>query len=170
MIPRSKKQLIKDSKHIKLLATTAMILLLFGSFVTAVRADARQLSEGKKIATIGLRIVDAYYADLDNDGYEDDILGIIKITMTGVNVANMEYVISLTLPSGTIYSYLVKITTNQDVIVLKNFFWDHAYESGDYTLKVTLNLINYEKITVSETYTFDPPGSSQGGEPTFDVV
>ena len=169
MIQNANRKSIKNSKLNKLLGIT-FIFLLFAPGIYDVQAINPHKIVRRKNVELTIQIIDAYYTDLDNDSSQDDIFAIVRIENKGIIVANLDYYVKMELPSGTVYSYHVRIITNKEILNLKNYFWNHAYESGNYSLTVTVSLKNIQRITTSTTLIFDPPGSSQGGEPSFDVV
>ncbi len=118
---------------------------------------------------IEVTIVDACYTDLDDDSWEDDVLVVVRFDLSSSDYYEFAYVITLTLPSGTSYSYLVIVLAWVDVVYTYNLFFNHATESGDYTVYVKALLVTPATATDSATYVFDPPGGSEGGKPTFGV-
>ncbi len=118
--------------------------------------------------TISVRVIDAYYADLDNDTYQDDIYALVRFELSGAAWYNFDYYVTLTLPSGYNFSYAFAITATGS-FDLNHYFFDHATESGNYTLSVLVILKTGGLSTDSDIYVFDPPGASTGGDPTLVV-
>lgn len=114
-------------------------------------------------------IVDANYLDADSDYYADDVVALLRFDLGYAAIYDFYYLITLTLPSGLEYSYLVHVIAWADTIYIYNVFYDHATESGDYTIYVSALMISPTTIADSATYIFDPPGGSPGGRPTFAV-
>lgn len=114
-------------------------------------------------------IVYADYLDMDGDCYFDDILVIVQFDLGFSPIYEFYYLISLTLPSGIQYSYLVHVLAWADTIYIYNAFYDHATETGNYTVYVTALLLYPNSASDSVSHIFDPPGGSPGGRPTFDV-
>ncbi len=114
-------------------------------------------------------IADACYLDADYDYYTDDVLVVLKFDLGYALIYDFYYLITLTLPSGLEYSYLVHVLAWADTIYLYNVFYDHATESGNYTVYVSALMVSPTTATDSGIYVFDPPGGSPGGRPTFDV-
>ena len=170
MIQKENRNIIKNSKLNKILVVTIILLLFAPGIYDAQAMTFPKLNMKDRNVELTTLITEAYYTDLDNDGYQDDIFAIVLIETEGVIFANLDYYVQMELPSGTVYSYHVRITTNNETLILSNYFWNHAYESGNYSLTVTVVLRNARRMTSSTTLVFDPPGSSQGGEPSFDVV
>ena len=120
--------------------------------------------------SIQVTVKHAYYTDLDGDAYEDDVYAIVHFELSGFETFNIDYYVKLTLPSGTHYMYRVLITAHVTSFEGKNLFYNHATELGNYTLTVTAFLLNGASAYYEHVYVFDPPGSSDFGDPTFDFI
>ena len=150
-------------------------LLLFSLWsVHAVHA-ASSVGQANSVKTqstgpfITVKILSAYYTDLDGDGNEDDVYALTHIELGGFATYNVDYYVNLTLPSGTTYLYRILITSQVTSFDLNNLFYNHATEQGNYSLTVTAFLLNGASSYDQHAYVFDPPGGSDGGDPTFDV-
>lgn len=120
-------------------------------------------------AQIKVTIENANYLDLDLDSNEDDIHVLLRFDLADFDYYEFAYIITLELPSGIEYSYLVYVWAWIDIVHINNLFYDHATECGNYTVYVDAAMVNPVFATDSETYMFDPPGGSEGGKPTFGV-
>ncbi|MFX1254342.1 MAG: hypothetical protein ACFFCZ_22210 [Promethearchaeota archaeon] len=112
-------------------------------------------------------ITDASYGDFDGDSFKDDVFAEVKIKIFYPPPYELHYWITLVLPSGLNYSYLVELMTTEDKVYTLNYFFDHAIESGDYTIIAEAELNAANTLSDSHIYVFDPPGGSPGGKPTF---
>ncbi|MHA1807237.1 MAG: hypothetical protein ACTSX2_06655 [Candidatus Thorarchaeota archaeon] len=119
--------------------------------------------------SINVTITFATYCDLDGNYRSDDVYVVLYFELGNNPYYEVYYLITLQLPSGTNYSYLVYMLALSDEVVTHNLFFDHATESGDYTVYVSALLWTPYQATDSAQYTFDPPGGSEGGKPTFGV-
>ena len=119
---------------------------------------------------ISVKIMYAYYCDLDQDGFEDDIYAKVSLSMYDASFYAIEYYVNLTLPSNVSFTYRVIINTDSSELMLHNLFYNHATESGNYSLFVQVVLKNGGMATDSHLFVFDPPGGSDGADPSFDLV
>ena len=119
------------------------------------------------IHSIRVEIDYAGYGDLDSDSYQDDILVVTTFYLASSAYYHYYYRISLILPSGTMYSYLVEVKAWVSQVRIYNFFIDHATEAGNYTVIVEAFLVYPDVLYTATGVIFDPPGGSNGGEPTF---
>ncbi len=152
---------IKLGNKISLIALLTIIVFSLFQGITSVSAN----TEGP----INVDIEEAYYSDLDNDGFNDDVFVLLRFDLTGSSYYEYGYLITLTLPSGTSYSYIVIVRSLVDTVYTKNYFWDHATECGDYTVTVQALLNVPYTFYDTDTEIFDPPGGSEGGKPGFSV-
>ncbi len=125
-------------------------------------------TSGSKVS-ISLQFTDAYYADLDGDGAADDIFGGVDLYISGSERVSFDYYITLVLPSGRSFTYAYRISTRYSYLHLENYFYDHVFESGDYTFIVELITrtggIQYDPYH----HVFDPPGGVPT-DPTYSLV
>ena len=118
-------------------------------------------------AVIYVTILEAEYGDYDDDSYVDDVYALIMFQLGYGWFYCYYYYITLTLPSGNAYTYLVMVYAWINVVITTNIFLDHGTESGNYTIDVEAILISPGIALDSISHTFDPPGGSEGGKPTF---
>ena len=106
---------------------------------------------------IDVTITEAFYADVDSNG-ADDVIVKAHFALEGEIINAVQYLITLTLPSGRQFSYVVLILTTSTDFVVENTFWDHALESGWYTVEIYVKLGGFYNIMDSDRVVFDPPG------------
>ncbi len=119
--------------------------------------------------TIDVSIHYATYDDLDDDGLKNDVYVVLHFSLGYYYYYEVYYWITLELPSGTSYSYRVYMFALSEFVVTHNIFYNYATESGNYTVSVTALLNTPYQASDCAQYTFDPPGGSEGGKPTFGV-
>ncbi|RMG34074.1 MAG: hypothetical protein D6732_11010 [Methanobacteriota archaeon] len=142
-------------------------LLLIGMNLS--RASSQVKVQDTSETSISVAILFANYTDLDEDGYMDDVYAEVSIDLYGGVAYTFEYYVTLTLPSGLNFSYLFIISTNYQSFTIYNFFYDHATESGWYTLNIDATLNNGGRSTATSTLIFDPPGGSGGSDPDLEI-
>ncbi|MFX0061999.1 MAG: hypothetical protein ACFFC7_07405 [Candidatus Hermodarchaeota archaeon] len=151
------------------------ILLLFvsisSSFVFSVYAASEvTLYENDGDRILRLTITDAYYTDLDGD----EVLDVVAYFTVRFYRDDYKLLIypKLQLPSGETFNYSFDITYDSYYYYNYDYqliFYDHALETGDYTLFIQVEAIKqrwyyYYCYDIAD-YTFDPPGSGAGGDP-----
>ena len=119
--------------------------------------------------TVLITIVDALYTDLDDDGLEDDVFASVDLSLICGNRFNLEYYITLTLPSGLSFTYGYMINTRLDSFTMQNNFYNHAIESGDYQIDVYIVLKTGGISFSHNSVIFDPPGGTDA-DPHFRVI
>jgi hypothetical protein len=128
-------------------------------------------SDGDRI--LRLTITDAYYTDLDGDKVLD-VVGFFTVThFEECESYNIWIFPTLQLPSGKEFNYKFDITDGKkyDSRDYQLIFYDHALETGDYTLFIevyavkTRSLLCYYYYRGTADYTFDPPGGTGGHDP-----
>ena len=79
--------------------------------------------------------------------------------------------IVLELPSGLTYDYYYNMDTSEEEYSYIMYFYHHATESGWYTVDIYCLLFDGRHIGFGiESYTFDPPGETEGVPPTVELV
>ncbi len=120
---------------------------------------------------IGIEITNAFYADLDGNGIEDDIFVQVDLSFFGASTINFDYYIILTLPSGESHAYTISLASHVDKLIIDNYFWNHATEPGWYTVEVHTVLRTGGVQILSDSMVFDPPGGSEGSDPIgFSII
>ncbi|MFX1254086.1 MAG: hypothetical protein ACFFCZ_20905 [Promethearchaeota archaeon] len=156
------------------------ILLLFvsmSSFVFAAYAASEiTLYENDGDYILRLSITDAYYTNLDGNKVLD-VVAYFTVRFYRDDYNIMIYP-TLQLPSGDAFNYSFDITNDADGyysrVDYQLLFYDHALETGDYTLFIKVEAIkqrwysSYYCYDVAD-FTFDPPGGS-GGHPPLCVL
>ena len=126
---------------------------------------------------VGIRVHDAYYADLDSDSYEDDIRIVLNVSLIGFTreevLLGVEYGLLLTLylPSNTHYSYQYTSTDNSTTFALQVDILHQATESGWYKLRIAgfYKNLDINKPFIESYFQFDPPGGTTGDDPRMVV-
>lgn len=152
---------MKRSKRvgISLLVCMSVLLLVAPNHVAAEKTG------------LALTINDAFYGDLDGDSLEDDVTILITITlgndMKSPGKSDVYY--TLTLPSGYQHLALVTVIGKYREIRLVLSWFDSAWESGWYNIKVDALIYGAPGIAYdADIYDFDPPGTGNG-DPTIKV-
>ena len=145
---------------------TIMVISMFASSASAYRSTTTTTTE----STINVAIQYATYTDLDADNNTDDVWAIVEFNLTDSNIYQFYYIITLILPSGIYFEYIVYVWAWVDVVTINNLFFNHATEKGDYVLIVEALLVSPDVDYDSHVYVFDPPGGSDGGKPSFGVA
>jgi hypothetical protein len=113
-----------------------------------------------------IQIVDAYYADLDGDGYEDDIKLLVDCCFLDTNPTRVDLNIWIELPSGLTFNVRVSIYNTPNAFLLNIDCFDMAIESGWYTVTLLASVMGSGngKLYITDEIIFDPP---TGGGPGF---
>ena len=147
-----------------------IFLILLGSLNASAGSNKVSTLDNDK-PYILIDIQEAYYADLEGDGMEDDVFVGVELAFFGASVYNFDYYIFLTLPSGAEFGYAVALAAHTDLAYFGNYFWNHATEPGDYTVTVYTVLRTGGMTLFSDALVFDPPGGTGGSDPIrFDLV
>lgn len=162
--------MLKYSKSIfrkKLLLSSLALLISFCSVANGIAGTL--LYTASSPDTFQFNILDAYYADLDGDGIENDIWisGSTIINTQSQGASKYDLYVDIIDPVGTKYSGLFYVITMDSV----HNFTIHAYntvsEAGWYTVKFEGVVYGGGDIYYScETFEFDPPTLSGSGSPT----
>ena len=117
-----------------------------------------------------VNIVDAYYADLDGDGYEDDIKLLIEFSFPTVEPVRVDLNIWIELPSGLTFNFRVSVWRAPNDSVLNLDCFDMAIECGWYTVYLITSVMGSGggKYYITDTIIFDPPTSTGSGIPGVD--
>jgi hypothetical protein len=147
----------------------SVILLFMGTAISVVASPPFQSSSEDEEQLITINFVDAYYTDLSGNGLEDDVYGSLEFHFGGKNRITFEYYITLYLPSGHSFTYGYMISTKFSYLFIENFFYAHAFETGDYTFRV--DIITKTGGVTHDVYwlVFDPPGHGPG-DTTFELA
>ncbi len=137
--------------------------------ITFMNVPAASAYPGKASSFIDVHVYDAYYGDLDSGGIENDVHIILLFDLGYNQYYEFYYQITLTLPSGTSYSYLVHVLAWYEYIRIDNEFLNYATEPGDYTVHVTAIMVYPSYFTDSGSIVFDPPGYGAGADPEFRI-
>ncbi|MCF2144712.1 MAG: hypothetical protein K9W42_13525 [Candidatus Heimdallarchaeota archaeon] len=122
---------------------------------------------------INLEIVYAYYHDLDNDGYSDDILTVLQITTVSGEIEFMYTNLfqAITLPSGLTYYFITTIFGFYSSLQVTSFWYDLATESGWYTFTAAAESLSSDwYCQIYTECSFDPPDEGpEGGMPRVEI-
>ena len=113
-----------------------------------------------------IQIIDAYYADLDGDGYEDDIKLLVQCSFADTDPSRVDLNIWIELPSGLTFNVRVSIYNTPNEFLLNIDCFDMAIESGWYTVTMLASIMGAGngKLYLVDEIIFDPP---TGGGPGF---
>lgn len=126
------------------------------------------ISAQPRIASVDyIQIVDAYYADLDGDGYEDDIKLLVECCFTDSDPTRVDLNIWIELPSGLTFSVRVSIYNTPSEFLLNIDCFDMAIESGWYTVTLLASIMGAGngKLYITDEIIFDPPTGGGPGLP-----
>jgi hypothetical protein len=114
-----------------------------------------------------ISIVDAYYADLDGDSYEDDIKLLVEFAFTDSEPTRVDLNIWIELPSGFMYSFRVSVYRAPSQSVLNIDCLNMATESGWYTVTLLASVMGAGngKLYITDELVFDPPTGGGGSLP-----
>jgi hypothetical protein len=148
-----------------LLTSLVTIFVIAGMFPISIVAQPKEMTKlSSENAQIYVEVRDAFYADLDGDGLEDDVHTYIYLKLTGSKNFNFDYYLTLTLPSGHDFLFGWNIKTwNMNEIRLNSSLLDTALEPGWYHLHVEIILKTGGLAYIDEEHIFDPPGTGSSG-------
>ena len=114
-----------------------------------------------------IQIIDAYYADLDGDTFEDDIKLLVEFSFGDTTPSRINLDIWIELPSGFIYYFKVLIYRAPSESILNIDCINMATESGWYTVSLVGSIIGSGggKLYTTDQLTFDPPTGGGPGLP-----
>ncbi len=115
-----------------------------------------------------LLITQACYCDLDDDGSADDVLTVIRVG-TPETLPSFVFCwlsLTLTLPSGRTSSVGTFIIGIYSSVTITAEWYDHATESGLYTLDVNMAAVSVLwSVSAQAQMIFDPPDEGPPGTP-----
>ena len=147
--------------HTRKLTLVFAAIVLLSALIPAANAQPR-------ISSIDyIQIVDAYYADLDGDGYEDDIKLLVDCCFLDTNPTRVDLNIWIELPSGLTFNVRVSIYNTPNTFLLNIDCFDMAIESGWYTVTLLASIMGAGngKLYVTDEIVFDPPVPGGPGFP-----
>lgn len=147
--------------NVKKLATLILSVVMLSAIIPTISAQPR-------IASVDyIQIVDAYYADLDGDGYEDDIKLLVACSFTDSDPTRVDLNIWIELPSGLIFNVRVSIYNTPSEFLLNIDCYDMAIESGWYTVTLIASVMGAGsgKLYITDEIIFDPPTGGGPGLP-----
>ena len=115
-----------------------------------------------------IQIVDAYYADLDGDGDEDDIKLLVQCSFADMDPTRVDLNIWIELPSGYTFNVRISIYNTPNEFLLNIDCIDMAIESGWYTVTMLASIMGAGngKLYLTDEIIFDPPTEKGPGLPT----
>ncbi len=136
-------------------------IVMLSICIPAVQAQPRLAS------TDYIQIVDAYYADLDGDGYEDDIKLLVDCSFADTDPTRVDLNIWIELPSGLMFNVRVSIYNTPNDFLLNIDCFDMAIESGWYTVTLLASMMGAGngKLYITDEIVFDPPTGGGPGLP-----
>jgi len=139
-----------ETRKLAFLFTAIVVLSLW---IPAVNAQPRVTTAEY------IRIVDAYYADLDADGYEDDIKLLVECSFVDTDPNRVDLNIWIELPSGLTFNVRVSIFNTPNEFLLNIDCFDMAIESGWYTVTLLASVMGSGdgKLYITDEIIFDPP-------------
>ncbi len=131
------------------------------------------VSAQPRIASVeSIYIADAYYADLDEDGYEDDIKILLEFSFESIEPIRVDLNIWVELPSGLMYAFRVSVYRAPAQSTLNIDCIDMATESGWYTVTMIASVMGTGagRLFITDQLEFDPPtGTGPGIIPKVDA-
>jgi hypothetical protein len=114
-----------------------------------------------------IQIIDAYYADLDEDSFEDDIKILVEFSLGNTDPVRINLDIWIELPSGFVYYFKVLVYRAPTESVLNIDCINMATESGWYTVSLVGSIMGSGsgKFYTIDQLTFDPPTGGGPGLP-----
>lgn len=141
-----------------------LILVAFIGLMLIIPASSAQ----PRIAGVDyIQIVDAYYADLDGDGYEDDIKLLVFCSFQDTNPTRVDLNIWIELPSGLVFNVRISIYNTPNEFLLNIDCFDMAIESGWYSVTLLASVMGAGngKLYITDEIIFDPPTGAGPGFP-----
>ncbi|MBN1330099.1 MAG: hypothetical protein JXA54_11555 [Candidatus Heimdallarchaeota archaeon] len=147
----------------------AFILMLISN-VTLIHAlpNNRANTLNSTTNTLQIRLFDPSYGDYDEDGKEDDVKCYLEVIIASETVRKTFISdIYLILPNGDVYSYSILVSMITNSIILQIVFMNHAYVSGDYTIRAEINLFTQGYFFDYVEIVFDPPSEEVPDDDPF---
>ncbi len=146
----------------------AFFIIIFIIAMTSTTQSRAYYSSTSTQQVFSMYFIDAWYADADGDGVEDDIVMDIGYE---IYYFDYYYVLRMDLyllcPDGTSYYYVLRIDTTIRVFIIRYYFLNHAVASGDYYAYLEGYLLGYHNYVWDEMW-FDPPGSNPDDPPNLE--
>ena len=136
-------------------------IIMLSICIPAVQAQPRIVSSEY------IQIVDAYYTDLDGDGYEDDIKLLVDCSFAKTDPTRVDLNIWIELPSGLTFNVRISIYNTPNNFLLNIDCFDMAIESGWYTVTLLASVMGAGngKLYITDEIVFDPPTGGGPGLP-----
>ncbi|MGY5854175.1 MAG: hypothetical protein RTU92_11450 [Candidatus Thorarchaeota archaeon] len=142
-------------KQVKLFIFAVVFISILAFLPTNVSADD---DDDKYYGYLDINIVDAYYCDYDDDGYENDIVVNFKVDIKSSEWDGViKYYTWLELPSGITYSYIF-YQKCEDKTTITMIWHNYATEGGWYTFSVYADARGEDAPRSGyDSLVFDPP-------------
>ncbi len=150
----------------------AMIGAIFLIVLMIAPAHAASVSDPIEADWYQVRVTQAQYLDIDNDGFQDDILTAFDITVSDTAVSFMTtYVYCyLILPSGSAYLVSFGIIGQYQHLAITLSWYNTVTESGWYTFIVYTEIpVGQYRYYSTHSVTFDPPTGGDPGPPVVGI-
>ena len=146
---------------------TRRLTLFFAAIVMLSICIPAAQAQPRLASTDYIQIVDAYYADLDGDGYEDDIKLLVDCSFADTDPTRVDLNIWIELPSGLMFNVRVSIYNTPNDFLLNIDCFDMAIESGWYTVTLLASMMGAGngKLYITDEIVFDPPTGGGPGLP-----
>jgi len=151
--------------HTRKLTLVFAVIVLLAVLIPTANAQPR-------ISSIDyIQIVDAYYADLEGDGYEDDIKLLFDCCFLDTNPTRVDLNIWIELPSGLTFNVRVSVYNTPNDFLLNIDCFNMAIESGWYTVTLLASIMGAGsgKLYVTDEIIFDPPEAGPGLPPSVNA-
>ncbi|MCE7735334.1 MAG: hypothetical protein GPJ54_10685 [Candidatus Heimdallarchaeota archaeon] len=173
------------NRRIKLLAFTLMCLVVLNFNITEAKPHDKEDGDDdfNDDSDFSVKFLNAWYTDLEGDGFEDDIVLKIKIKYEDIEIDDdnngvdrikgkttvknnnkqLKLKIELVLPSGFSFLHYVEKSINSEEVILDILLYNHAVESGWYWGHITIVDNYHNPLSKKDSIFFDPPGGRSGG-------
>ncbi len=165
------KSVRKITASKKIMAYTIIItFVIISLYMTEINARNTFVSiSSTDSPTVSITVKDAFYGDADGDGKQDDVIAYIEHNFTGATRYQLDVYPTLILPSGDEYTWYYTLNTRLSSVTVIAYFYNHALESGNYTLTIDAFLKTGGISHAQDSHIFDPPGGKGDNPPDFSV-
>ena len=154
-----------------LIITIFLSTMIINSFII-VEGQPRSLRDSQPNA-LEVLIYDAYYTDLDIDGYEDDIAIFVSFTINSGIKLRATFTLDIELPSSLKHTFFLEawFSPSDTPIKAQISTFNTATESGWYTafLRGIVRGIPLGSFITESSLIFDPPTGTGSGNPTASI-
>ncbi len=164
---------MKSTNFMSKFTTFLIIILCSLVLISHVGVQARPNSVSSKLTSepsVSITIMKAFYGDADGDGNADDVIAYVEHHLSGAVRYQLSVYATLVLPSGLEYTWYYGLNTRLSKVTLVLYFYNHALETGDYTLMINAFLKTGGISHAQDTHVFDPPGGKGDNPPDFEAT